>query len=57
MESVTNSKRVHKNFVKYGYDKESAILPSKRKNKKYMVLDTYGCYGRFRAYSGVRKKK
>ena len=39
MESVTNSKRVHKNFVKYGYDKESAIFPSKRKNKKWMVLD------------------
>jgi len=41
MESVTNAKRVHKNFVKYGYDKESAILPSKRKNKKWMVLDPY----------------
>ena len=39
MELVTNAKRVYENFVKYGYDKETAIFPSKRKNKKWMVLD------------------
>ena len=39
MESVTNAKRVNKNFVKYGYSKESEILPSTRKNKKWMVFD------------------
>jgi hypothetical protein len=39
MESVKNAKRVHIFFVNCGYDKESAIFPSKRKNKKRMVLD------------------
>jgi hypothetical protein len=33
MESVTDAKRVQNLFVKYGYDKESAIFPSKIKNK------------------------